>query len=73
MDKIKIIIAGAGNRGIGHANQAFNEPNNCEIVGVAEPREEFRNSMAEKYGIKESISSKIGKIWQLSINLQMLL
>jgi predicted dehydrogenase len=53
MDKIKIIIAGAGNRGVGHANQAFNEPNNCEIVGVAEPREDHRNSMADKYEIKE--------------------
>lgn len=53
MKKIKIIIAGAGNRGEAHANNAFNEPNNCEIVGVAEPREHHRHAMAKKYGIQE--------------------
>jgi predicted dehydrogenase len=52
MAKIRIIVAGAGDRGTAHARSAVKlSDGRAEIVGVAEPREYYRNQMAEEFGI----------------------
>jgi len=48
--KVKVIIAGAGDRGTTYARLAAMLPN-VEIVGVAEPREFHRNRLAEKHNV----------------------
>ena len=50
---MKAILIGAGQRGLGYAKFAVNNPDKLEIVGVAEPVEERRNKVKEKYKIPE--------------------
>ena len=45
---IKVIIVGAGCRGICYSNYAARFPERMKIVGVAEPRNHYRKVMAEK-------------------------
>ena len=51
MAPIKVIIAGAGSRGAGYANYAKMFPDRMQVVGVAEPRDFYRNKMADEYDI----------------------
>lgn len=51
MKKVKLIIIGAGSRGAGYAEFAKTYPDRLEIVGVAEPREFYRNAMVTSYNI----------------------
>ncbi|OGV46449.1 MAG: oxidoreductase [Lentisphaerae bacterium GWF2_44_16] len=51
MKKVKLIIVGAGGRGSGYARFAEQYPERMEVVGVAEPREHYRNEMAKTYNI----------------------
>ena len=51
MKKVKIIIIGAGARGAGYAEFANACPDRLEIVGVAEPRDFYRNQMVKKFNI----------------------
>lgn len=51
MKKVKLIIVGAGSRGMGYASFALACPDRAEIVGVAEPREFYRNEIAGKHKI----------------------
>jgi len=53
MKKVKLIIAGAGSRGTGYAEFAKAFPDRLEIVGVAEPRDFYRNEMVRKFNIPE--------------------
>ena len=53
MKKVRLIIAGAGSRGAGYAEFAKAYPERLEIVGVAEPRDFYRNEMAKKFNIPE--------------------
>ena len=53
MKKVKLIIAGAGSRGTGYAEFAKAHPDRLEIVGVAEPRDFYRNEMVKKFNIPE--------------------
>ena len=53
MKKVKLIIAGAGSRGAGYAEFAKAFPDRLEIVGVAEPRDFYRNEMVSKFNIPE--------------------
>ena len=48
---IKVIIVGAGCRGICYSNYAARFPERMKIVGVAEPRNHYRKVMAEKFNI----------------------
>ena len=48
--KVRLIIAGGGDRGTTYARLAAMLPN-VEIVGVAEPREFHRNRLATKHSI----------------------
>ena len=51
MKKVKLIVIGAGSRGIGYAEFARLHPDRLEIVGVAEPLEYNRNLMVREYHI----------------------
>jgi hypothetical protein len=53
MKKVKLIIAGAGSRGAGYAEFAKAYPDRLEIVGVAEPRDFYRNELVNKFNIPE--------------------
>ncbi len=51
MAPIKVIIAGAGGRGTGYAQYAKMFPDRMSVIGVAEPRDYYRNRMVEEYEI----------------------
>ncbi len=51
MKTLDIIIVGAGGRGSIYADIAANDKNRANIVGVAEPRAQSRNSLVEKFNI----------------------
>ena len=53
MEPVKIAIIGAGGRGTGYASYAEAHPEQAKIVGVAEPRDFYRNRLVEKHGIPE--------------------
>jgi predicted dehydrogenase len=50
---VTAIIIGAGGRGMGYAQFAQIHPERLRIVGVAEPREWYRNEMKRLYDIAE--------------------
>jgi predicted dehydrogenase len=50
---VTAIIIGAGGRGMGYAQFAQVHPERLRIVGVAEPREWYRNEMKRLYDIAE--------------------
>ena len=52
MNKVKIFVAGAGNRGTKYAEYALLRPEQVEIVGVAEPRKEYRDKFVRTHNIK---------------------
>ncbi|MFH1616841.1 MAG: Gfo/Idh/MocA family oxidoreductase [Planctomycetota bacterium] len=51
MKEIKIIIVGAGGRGTLFADYFFDNPGKAKVVAVAEPRQHWRNQMAQKHNI----------------------
>jgi hypothetical protein len=51
---VTAIVIGAGNRGTTYANYASKFPNQLKIVGVAEPRSNRNDRMAEKHNISKS-------------------
>lgn len=51
MAPVKLIVAGAGIRGRTYAEYAAQYPEKAQIVGVAEPREWYRESLAEIHNI----------------------
>jgi predicted dehydrogenase len=48
---VKILLVGAGSRGSAYAKHAIIQEDAAEIIGVAEPREYFRNRAMETYNI----------------------
>lgn len=51
MEPVRIVIIGAGGRGSGYATYAAQHPDRARIVGVAEPRDFYRERMVEEYAI----------------------
>jgi len=51
MKKIELLVVGAGSRGTGYAEYALKHPEQAAIVGVAEPRSEYRNQLADQHHI----------------------
>ena len=51
MKPVTLLVAGAGGRRTGYANYALENPDRVKIVGVAEPRDYYREQMAEKHAI----------------------
>jgi hypothetical protein len=46
-----VFIAGAGGRGTTYASFALQHPERMKVVGVAEPRDFYRERMAETYDL----------------------
>jgi len=51
MNKLKVILIGAGNRGTGYTEWMAKMPDRYAVVGVAEPVESRRNYIKEKHNI----------------------
>lgn len=51
MKQVKLIVAGAGGRGSGYARHAQLHPEQLKIVGVAEPRDFYREKIAAENAI----------------------
>ncbi len=53
MKPVELIIAGAGDRGFVYASYAKTHPKRAQVVGVAEPRDFYREKMVEEHKIPE--------------------
>ncbi len=51
MDPIRLLVVGAGSRGSAYATYARQHPEQLQIVGVAEPRDFYRERLADEYDI----------------------
>ena len=51
MKPVTLLIIGAGSRGTGYAQFTAELPERAKVVGVAEPRDAYRQAMVEKYDI----------------------
>ena len=58
---LKLAVIGAGSRGSTHASYALEHPDELEIVGVAEPRDFYREQLADLHSIP---SENITKDWR---------
>ena len=53
MKKVKVVLVGAGLRGMGYIDQMVAAPEKYEVVAVAEPIESRREYVKEKCGIPD--------------------
>lgn len=53
MKKVSFIVLGAGQRGNAYSKYAASHPERMEIVGVAEPIDERRNTFRDRYNVPE--------------------
>ncbi len=51
MAPVTLAVIGAGGRGTGYAKYAHDHPEECSIVGVAEPRDWYRDNLVNKFDI----------------------
>ncbi|PSK92383.1 oxidoreductase family protein [Murinocardiopsis flavida] len=51
MTAVRVLIVGAGSRGSGYAEWIREHPEVAEVVGVAEPRAEYREPLADAHGV----------------------
>ena len=51
MKTVSLLIIGAGSRGSGYGDWVKQHPDRAKVVGVAEPRDFYRNRMAETHNI----------------------
>lgn len=51
MQPVKLLVIGAGSRGQGYASFAKRNPDQAQVVGVAEPREFYREALVREHGI----------------------
>ena len=52
-EPLKLIVIGCGSRGTGYSKFVEEYPERAKIVAVAEPREFYRNRIADKHNIPE--------------------
>jgi predicted dehydrogenase len=57
MKPVTAIIIGAGERGNIYASYSLLHPEELKITGVAEPRDYYRKSFADKFGLKNSFKT----------------
>lgn len=55
MKKVRVALIGAGLRGVNYLDYALQHPHELEVVAVAEPVAERRNSFKEKHGIADDM------------------
>jgi predicted dehydrogenase len=63
VNPVTILVIGAGARGTGYATYATKHPDLAKVVGVAEPREFYRNQLAETHDIP---AENVFTDWQLA-------
>ncbi|NQU09831.1 Gfo/Idh/MocA family oxidoreductase [bacterium] len=51
MQPVTILVIGAGGRGAGYARFALEHPDRLRVVGVAEPRDFYRERLAREHGL----------------------
>jgi predicted dehydrogenase len=51
VNPVKLLVVGAGGRGSGYATFANSFPDKARIVGVAEPRDHYRDTLAQTHAI----------------------
>jgi len=51
MAAVKLAVIGGGGRGTGYARYALKHPDECKVVGVAEPREYYRDNLVKAHSI----------------------
>lgn len=51
MNPVRLAVIGAGSRGTTYASYALEHPDELQIVGVAEPRDHFRESLVSAHSI----------------------
>ncbi len=61
MKPVEVVIVGADSRGTGYAEFAKHHPDRMRVVGVAEPREFYRERMAQEYDIP---AANVATDWQ---------
>lgn len=61
MDKMKVILIGAGNRGLNYTNIMAKHPDRFEVVAVAEPIESRRKDIQQKHQISDELCFTDGK------------
>ena len=55
MKKLKVILIGAGSRGVGYTSNMAEKPDKFEVVAVAEPVEERRLNIKNKHNIPDEM------------------
>ena len=53
MPPVTLVIVGAGGRGTGYASYAAKYPEEAKVVGVAEPRDYYRDNLVRLHGIPD--------------------
>ncbi len=53
MKPVKVIVAGAGSRGMGYSQYALSYPERMKVIGVAEPRDFYRDQMIRDHDIPD--------------------
>ena len=61
MPPVTLVIVGAGGRGTGYASYAAKYPEEAKVVGVAEPRDYYRDNIARVHAVPEK---KVFTDWQ---------
>ena len=56
--RISVVVLGAGSRGTGYASFALEHPESMAVVGVAEPRDFYRDQLMSKHGISVDNAAK---------------
>ena len=64
MKKVRILVIGAGNRGHKYSQYAKQYPERLEIIGVAEPRDDYRNIMVNEFKLS---SEHTFNTWQEAV------
>ena len=54
-EPVKLIVIGCGSRGTGYSKFAEQYPERAKIVAVADPRDFYRNRIADKHNIPENM------------------
>ena len=60
MAPVELLIAGAGSRGWTYADWAARHPDRARVVAVAEPRDTYRERLADAHGVPEEGASATG-------------
>lgn len=55
MDPLKVIIVGAGSRGMTYAGYALEHPDRMKVIAVAEPREAYRQMMQDLHAVPDEL------------------